>query len=143
MILKSSSSVRGIRMPDFEVLDARIASALNRIIHNSHFKEKGQSEGTKSPKGNQTVSCYRMVRCRRTDIARMVRCRRTTSHQPVSSLRAVLHTITMQLAVRCRHADVAQLQKPLWQPPPDLGGEIPHFNQELTSIEHLAPLIKQ
>ena len=33
--LKSSSSVRGIRMPDFEVLDARIASALNRIIHNS------------------------------------------------------------------------------------------------------------
>ena len=35
--LKSSSSVRGERMPDFEVLDARIASALNRIIHNSHF----------------------------------------------------------------------------------------------------------
>ena len=28
-------------MPDFEVLDARIASALNRIIHNSHFKKKG------------------------------------------------------------------------------------------------------
>ena len=38
--LKSSSSVRGIRMPDFEVLDARIASALNRIIHNSHFKRR-------------------------------------------------------------------------------------------------------
>ena len=36
--LKSSSSVRGIRMPDFEVLDAKIASALNRINHNSHFK---------------------------------------------------------------------------------------------------------
>ena len=47
--LKSSCSVRGIRMPDFEVLDARIASALNRIIHNSHFK-KSQSGGTKSPK---------------------------------------------------------------------------------------------
>ena len=29
--LKSSCSVRGIRMPDFEVLDAKIASALNRI----------------------------------------------------------------------------------------------------------------
>ena len=28
--LKSSSSVRGIQMPNFEVLDARIASALNR-----------------------------------------------------------------------------------------------------------------
>ena len=26
---KSSSSVRGIQMPNFEVLDARIASALN------------------------------------------------------------------------------------------------------------------
>ena len=36
--LKSPSSVRGIRMPKFEVLDARIASALNKIIHNSHFK---------------------------------------------------------------------------------------------------------
>ena len=24
-------------MPDFEVLDAKIASALNRIIHDSHF----------------------------------------------------------------------------------------------------------
>ena len=38
--LKSSCSVRGIRMPDFEVLDAKIASALNRIIHNTHFKKK-------------------------------------------------------------------------------------------------------
>ena len=38
--LKSSSSVRGIRMPDFEVLDARIASALNRTIHNTQFKRK-------------------------------------------------------------------------------------------------------
>ena len=36
--LRSSSSTRGISMPNFEVLDARIASALNRIIHNSHLK---------------------------------------------------------------------------------------------------------
>ena len=35
--LRSSSSIRGIPMPNFEVLDARIASALNKIIHNSHF----------------------------------------------------------------------------------------------------------
>ena len=27
-------------MPNFEVLDARIASALKRIIHNSHFKRR-------------------------------------------------------------------------------------------------------
>ena len=53
--LKSSSSVRGIQMPNFEVLDARIASALNRIIHNSHFKKKGQSGGNKRPK-KRTVS---------------------------------------------------------------------------------------
>ena len=36
--LRSSSSISGISMPNFEVLDARIASALNKIIHNSHFK---------------------------------------------------------------------------------------------------------
>ena len=48
--LKSSLSVRGIQMPDFEVLDARIAPALNRIIHNSHFIRKDHSGGTKGPK---------------------------------------------------------------------------------------------
>ena len=42
-------------MPDFEVLDARIASALNRIIHNTRFKKKGQSGITKKPK-KRTVS---------------------------------------------------------------------------------------
>ena len=47
--LKSSSSIRGISMPNFEVLDASIASALNRIIYNSHFTKKGQSGGTKGP----------------------------------------------------------------------------------------------
>ena len=30
----------GISMPNFEVLDATIASALNKIIHNSHFKRR-------------------------------------------------------------------------------------------------------
>ena len=38
--LRSSSFTRGISMPNFEVLDARIASALNKIIDNSHFKRK-------------------------------------------------------------------------------------------------------
>ena len=33
--LKFSSSIRGISMPIFEVLDARIISTLNKIIHNS------------------------------------------------------------------------------------------------------------
>ena len=37
-------------MPNFEALDARIASALNRIIHNSQYKEKDQSGAPKGPK---------------------------------------------------------------------------------------------
>ena len=48
--IKSSLSVRGIRMPNFEVLDARIASALNRIIHNSHFKRRVSLEEQKAQK---------------------------------------------------------------------------------------------
>ena len=47
---KSSSSIRGIRMPNFEVLDARIASALNKIIHNSHFKRRVSLEEQKAQK---------------------------------------------------------------------------------------------
>ena len=37
-------------MPNFEVVDARIASALNRIIHNSHFKRKISLEEQKAQK---------------------------------------------------------------------------------------------
>ena len=37
-------------MPKFEVLDAKIASALNRIIHNSHFKKKVSLEEQKAQK---------------------------------------------------------------------------------------------
>ena len=48
--LRPSLSVRGIRMPDFEVLDARIASALNRIIHNSHVKRRASPEEQKAQK---------------------------------------------------------------------------------------------
>ena len=33
-------TTRAISMPNFEVLDARIASALNKIIHNSHFTRR-------------------------------------------------------------------------------------------------------
>ena len=37
-------------MPNFEVLDARIASALNNIIHNSHFKRRISLEEQKAQK---------------------------------------------------------------------------------------------
>ena len=48
--LKSSCSVRGIRMPDFEVFDGKIASALNRIIHNTRFKREVSLEEQKAQK---------------------------------------------------------------------------------------------
>ena len=48
--LRSSSSTRGISMPNFEVLDARIASALNKIIHNSHVKRRISLEEQKAQK---------------------------------------------------------------------------------------------
>ena len=48
--LRSSSSIRGISMPNFEVLDARIASALNKITHNSQFKRRISLEEQKAQK---------------------------------------------------------------------------------------------
>ena len=53
--LKSSCSVKRIQMPNFEVIDARIASALNRIIHNSHFRRRVSLEQQKAQK-KSTVS---------------------------------------------------------------------------------------
>ena len=51
--LKSSCSVRGIRMPDF--LKYSMRSALNRIIHNTRFKRKVSLEEQKKHK-KSTVS---------------------------------------------------------------------------------------
>ena len=48
--LRSSSSIRGISMPNFEVLDAKIASVLNKIIHNSHFIRRISLEEQKAQK---------------------------------------------------------------------------------------------
>ena len=42
-------------MSDFEVLDARIASALNRIIHNSHFKRRVSLEEQLAQKQDRFV----------------------------------------------------------------------------------------
>ena len=44
--LKSSRSIRGTQGLDFEVLDAKIVSALNRIIQNTRF-ENGGNESSK------------------------------------------------------------------------------------------------
>ena len=47
--LKSSRSVAGNSFPNFEMLDAKIASALNKTIQNSHFKKKVSLEEQKGP----------------------------------------------------------------------------------------------
>ena len=48
--LKSSRSIRGIHGPNFEVFDAKIASPLNRITHNTQFKRKVSLEEIKAQK---------------------------------------------------------------------------------------------
>ena len=54
--LRSSSSTRGISMPNFDVLDARIASALNKIFHNFQFKRRISLEERKGPEGGPFAS---------------------------------------------------------------------------------------
>ena len=51
--LKTSSTIRGISMPNFEVLDARIALALNKIIQNSQFRRRISLEEQKAQKGDR------------------------------------------------------------------------------------------
>ena len=48
--LKSSRSIKGILGPDFELLEGRIASALNKIINNTRFKKKVSLEDMKAHK---------------------------------------------------------------------------------------------
>ena len=45
---KSSRSIDGKNFTNFEMSDARIACALNKISQKSHFKKKGQPGGTES-----------------------------------------------------------------------------------------------
>ena len=53
--LKSSCSIKGTQGPDFEVLDVKIASALNRIIHNTCFKKKVSLEEQKAQKEDRLL----------------------------------------------------------------------------------------
>ena len=49
--LKSSRSIQGYtHFPNFEMLDARIPSALNKIIQNSYFEKKVSLEEQKAQK---------------------------------------------------------------------------------------------
>ena len=53
--LKSSRSVCGKNFPNFEMLDAKIDSALNKIMQNSQFKKKVSLE---EQKPNKRTGCY-------------------------------------------------------------------------------------
>ena len=48
--LESSRSFAGKNLPNFKLLDAKIASALNKIIQNSQFKKKVSLEEQKAQK---------------------------------------------------------------------------------------------
>ena len=48
--LKSSRSVSGKKFPNFEMLDEKIASALNKINHNTQFKKKVNLKELKAQK---------------------------------------------------------------------------------------------
>ena len=48
--LKFSRSIEGTHGPDFELLSARIASALNKIIQNTRYKKKVSLEDMKAHK---------------------------------------------------------------------------------------------
>ena len=48
--LESSRSVSGKNFPNFEMLDAKIASALNKINLNTRFKKKVSLEEQKAQK---------------------------------------------------------------------------------------------
>ena len=50
--VKSSRSVHGKDFPNFEMLDGKMASALNKIIQNSQFKKKGSLQKQKAEKGD-------------------------------------------------------------------------------------------
>ena len=54
--LKSSRSIAGKDFPDCEMLDARIASVLNKIIQNSHLKKKVSLEEQKAQKADRFPS---------------------------------------------------------------------------------------
>ena len=59
--LKSSRSIAGKNFPNFEMLDAKIASASNRIIQNSHFKKKVSLEEQKAQKEDRFLRGRQMA----------------------------------------------------------------------------------
>ena len=93
---KSSRSIQGYtHFPNFEMLDAGIASALNKSIHNSYFKKKVSLEEQKAQKEDRFLR-GRQIACMIYDYFRV-----TGAHDTVVGS-ADLFTITL------RHDDVQE-----------------------------------
>ena len=93
---KSSRTIQGYtHFPNFEMLDAGIASALNKIIHNSYFKKKVSLEEQKAQKEDRFLR-GRQIACMIYDYFRV-----TGAHDTVVDS-ADLFTITL------RHDDVQE-----------------------------------
>ena len=60
-IIKSSRSIEGKEFPNFEMLDARIASAVNKIIQNSHLKKKVSLEEQNAQKEDRFIRGRQMA----------------------------------------------------------------------------------
>ena len=58
--LKSSRSVCGEDFPNFQVLDAKIASALNKMIQNSQFEKKVSLEEQEAQKEDRLRKTNRL-----------------------------------------------------------------------------------
>ena len=88
--VKFSRSIEGKDFPNLEILDARIASALNKIIQNSHFKKKVSLEEQKAQKED------RFLRGRQ--IAHMIHdyFRVTGAHDTVPDYADLLFSITLR-----------------------------------------------
>ena len=87
--LKSSRLVAGKDFSNFEMLDAKIASALNKIIQNSQFKKKVSLEEQKGKKED------RFLRGRQIAFMIYDYFRVTGAHDAVSDY-AVLFSVTLQ-----------------------------------------------
>ena len=64
-MISNLRSIGGIRMPNFEVLDARIDSALNIIIHNTRFKRRISLEEQAQKQDRSFVGHWGQQFCRK------------------------------------------------------------------------------
>ena len=112
--LKSSRSIQGCtHFPNFEMLDARIVSALNKIIQNSHFKKKVSLEEQKAQKEDRFLP-GRQITCMIHDYFRV-----TGAHDTVLDYPDLFSTILRNDDVQEFHARWDEILLSMTKIPPD------------------------